>query len=90
VAVGTDDEYGLLPKATQVFDTASMTGKVLLTVTGGDHLDMYIGSSPEAVALRAETVRFLNDALGPAGTSSSQLASSLEPSGDPSILVSDR
>jgi pimeloyl-ACP methyl ester carboxylesterase len=88
VAVGTDDQYGLLPKATQIFDTAMMTGKVLLTVTGGDHLDMYIGSSPEAVALRAETVRFLNYALGHLGASSTQLASALAPAGDPSIVVS--
>jgi dienelactone hydrolase len=88
VAVGTEDQYGLLPKATQVFDTASMTGKVLLRVTGGDHLTMYVGPSPEAVALRAETVRFLNDALGPAEASSAQLVTALEPPGDPSIVVS--
>ena len=88
VVVGTDDEYGLLPKATQVFDTATMGGKVLLTVTGGDHLQMYIGSSPQAAAVRAETVHFLNDALRPAGASSAQLVSALEPPGDASIVVS--
>ena len=64
MAVGTDDQYGLFPRATEVFDTASTTAKVLLTVTGGDHLDMYIGSSAAAAAVRAETVRFLNEALG--------------------------
>ncbi len=90
VAVGTEDQYGLLPRATQVFDTATMTGKVLLTVTGGDHLEMYTGTSPEAVALRAETVRFLNEALRPTGASSMQLVAALEPPGDASIVVSDR
>jgi pimeloyl-ACP methyl ester carboxylesterase len=88
VAIGTDDQYGLLPKATQVFDTADTTGKVLLDVTGGDHLEMYIGSSPEAVALRAETVRFLNEALRPGGANSTQLVSALEPTDQPSVVVS--
>jgi len=88
VAVGTDDEYGLLPRSTQVFDTADMTGKVLVQVTGGDHLGIYVGSSPAAVALRAETVRFLHDALRPTGSSSAQLVSALEPPGDASIVVS--
>ena len=57
-------------------------------MTGGDHLAMYLGSSPEAVALRADTVRFLNCALGSGGASSAQLVSALEPSGAPSIVVS--
>jgi hypothetical protein len=88
VAVGTDDQYGLLPRSTQVFATATVTAKVLLQVTDGDHLEMYIGSSPEAVTLRAETVRFLNVALSPRGSTSSQLVSALESPGDSSIAVS--
>ncbi len=89
VAVGTDDQYGLLVRSTQVFDTANTTAKVLLRVTGGDHLEMYVGSSPEAMALRADTVLFLNDALRPAGATSAQLLSALEQSGQPSIVVSN-
>ncbi len=89
VVVGTQDEYGLLPRATQVYETGATTAKVLVTVTGGDHLTMYVGSSPEAVALRADTLRFLNAALRPGGPDSTQLVSALEPSGDPSIVVSD-
>ena len=89
VAVGTNDEYGLLPKSTQVFDAADITAKVRLTVEGGDHLGTFIGSAPQSVSVRAETVRFLDTALQSGGASSNQLLSSLEPSGDPSILVSD-
>ena len=77
VAVGTDDEYGLLPRSTQVFASANVISKVLLTVAGGDHLDMYIGSSPEAMAVREETVRFLDVVLRPEGATSAELASAL-------------
>ncbi len=88
VTVGTNDEYGLLPRSTQVFATARVTAKVMLQVAGGDHLSMYIGSSPEAVALRAETVRFLNAALGLGAATTAQLVSALDPPGEPSIEVS--
>jgi len=87
VAVGTDDEFGLLPRAVQVFDTAEVAPKVLLTVEGGDHLGMYVGTSAQAAAVRAETVRFLDAALGPGGATSGQLVRSLEPTGDPSLVV---
>jgi len=87
VAVGTDDEYGLLPRSTQVFEAADVASKVLLTVSGGDHLSMYIGSSPEAMAVREETARFLDAALQPEGTTFTQLTSALVPTGDASISV---
>ena len=87
VAVGTDDQYGLAPRSRQVFDAAGVSSKVLLTQDGGDHLGMYIGSSPEAMAMRAETVHFLDAALQPGGATSAQLISSLDPAGDPSISV---
>ena len=87
VAVGTDDEYGLFPRATQVFEAADVASKILLTVSGGDHLGMYIGSSPEAMAVREETVRFLDAALQPEGATLAQLTSTLDPTGDPSISV---
>ena len=63
VAVGTDDEYGLLPNSTQVYQTADMV-KAFITVSGGDHLDTFVAATPQAQAVRDETVRFLQVALG--------------------------
>jgi dienelactone hydrolase len=88
VAVGTDDEYGLSPKSTMVFQTAKVTAKVMLTVAGGDHLGTFIGPSPPAAAMRTETVRFLDTALGKGNTTSADLAVALSPTGDPAIAVS--
>ena len=87
VAVGTNDEYGLAPRSRHVFDTASVSSKVMLTVTGGNHIGIYIGSSPEAIALRHETARFLDVALQGGGSTSAHLASALNPSGNASVLV---
>lgn len=87
VAVGTSDEYGLAARSRHVFNVASVSAKAMLTVTGGNHIGIYIGASPQAVALRHETARFLNAALQPGGTSSSRLAAALSPTGDPSILL---
>lgn len=87
VGVGTRDEYGLLPRSTQVFDTARVAAKVLLTVAGGDHLGIFVDSSPEAMAVRDETVRFLNAALNGQGATSAALASALVPPGNPAIAV---
>jgi poly(3-hydroxybutyrate) depolymerase len=86
VAVGTDDEYGLYPDAYQVYQSANMA-KVFVSATGGDHLDTFLGDTTEAIAMRADTVKFLDDALGQTGVSSSNLAAALSPSGDPSLLV---
>jgi dienelactone hydrolase len=88
-AVGTDDDYGLQPSTTEVFDTVQMTTKVLLTVDGGDHLYMYVDNSSEAEALRAATVRFLNAALAVKAPSNSQLVNAMQPLGDPSIELTD-
>jgi len=87
VAVGTRDKYGLLPRSRQVFEAAKVTSKVLLTVAGGDHMGIYIGSSPQALAVRRETVRFLDVALQARGATSANLRSGLEPADDPSIQV---
>lgn len=87
VVVGTNDEYGLLPRSTQVFEAADVTSKVLLRVAGGDHLGMYIGPSPEAMATREETVRFLDLALEPESVTSVQLGATLEAAGDSSMLI---
>jgi pimeloyl-ACP methyl ester carboxylesterase len=87
VAVGTRDKYGLLPRSRQVFETAKVTSKVLLTVAGGDHIGMYIGSSPQGLAVRHATVSFLDAALQAKGATSANLASALDPTDDPSIQV---
>ncbi len=86
VAVGTDDEYGLYPQSLQVFQSADMP-KVLVTLTGGDHLQTFIGDTPEAASMRAETVSFLNATLGKSDPSSAQLAAGLSPPSDPGIAV---
>jgi dienelactone hydrolase len=83
---GTDDDYGLYPDTEQVFETADMA-KVMLTVDGGDHLQMYIDGSQEASALRADTVTFLNTALGPTDPTSAQLGAALQNLGDSSISM---
>jgi pimeloyl-ACP methyl ester carboxylesterase len=87
VAVGTRDEYGLASRSRQVFDTASVTAKVMLTVTGGNHLGIYLDSSPQAEAVRRETVRFLDAALQAGGATSAHLAAALSPTDNPSISV---
>jgi dienelactone hydrolase len=88
VAVGTDDEYGLLPDSTQVYQTADMV-KALLTVTGGDHLDTFEADTPQSAAVREETVRFLHAALSssPAPVAPTTLNHALQPTLDPSIVV---
>jgi len=87
VVVGSADQYGLAPRSAQVYEAAEMT-KAMITVTGGDHLDTYVASTASAVALRAETVRFLDAALAPGPDTSSRLSMALEPGGDASINVS--
>jgi fermentation-respiration switch protein FrsA (DUF1100 family) len=87
VAVGTRDKYGLLPRSRQVFEAAKVSPKVLLTVAGGDHMGIYVGASPQAMAVRHETVRFLDVALQAQGPTSASLTSVLDRTGDPSILV---
>lgn len=86
VAVGTDDEYGLYPDAYQVYQSANMA-KVFVSSTGGDHLDTFLSDTPSAAAMRADTVSFLDDALGRTGITSTNLAAALSPTGDPSLLV---
>jgi dienelactone hydrolase len=89
VAVGSYDDYGLQPSSDAVFNTSAMPSRVLLTVDGGDHLYMYVGSSDEAAALRRDTVTFLNAALATRTPTSTQLAADLTPTGDPSISVTN-
>jgi len=86
VAVGTEDEYGLLPRSTQVFDVADQP-KVLVVAQGGDHLGSYLGPSSEEVAMRNETLRFLSAALRSPTPTSASLGAALAPTGDPSLVV---
>ncbi|HEY1990130.1 MAG TPA: hypothetical protein VGG43_11740 [Acidimicrobiales bacterium] len=86
VAVGTDDEYGLYPDAYQVYQSANMA-KVFVSATGGDHLDTFLADTASALAMRADTVKFLDAALGRHGLDSAQLAAVLSPTGDPSLVV---
>jgi len=86
VAVGSADQYGLAPRSEQVFNTAQMT-KAMVTVAGGDHLDTYISPSPLAAAVREETVRFLDAALGRGEETPAGLTLGLEPTSDPAIEV---
>ena len=88
VAVGTDDEYGLLANSTQVYQTADMV-KAFLTVSGGDHLDTFVAATSQAQAVRDETVRFLQVALGSGSSpvTPASLGTALEPAPDPSIAV---
>jgi poly(3-hydroxybutyrate) depolymerase len=86
VAVGTDDEYGLYPDAYQVYQSADMA-KVFVSAAGGDHLDTFVGTIASAIAMREETVKFLDDALGRRGATSLQLVGSLIPTGDPALVV---
>jgi len=85
VAVGTRDKYGLFPRSRQVFE-AAVAPKVLLTVAGGDHMGIYVAASPEAMAVRHATVRFLDIALRAQGATSAT-SRRLDPAGEASILV---
>jgi acetyl esterase/lipase len=78
VAVGTDDEYGLYPRAQQIFTSADMP-KVFVTLDGGDHLQTFIGDTPGAEAMRAETVAFLRTVFATKHVASAQIAAALQP-----------
>jgi dienelactone hydrolase len=86
VAVGTDDEYGLYPDAFEVYQSANMA-KVFVSATGGNHLDTFLDDTPSAMAMRAETVKFLDAALDQKADSSATLIGVLSPTGDPSLAV---
>ncbi len=86
VAVGTDDEYGLYPDSYQVFQSANMA-KVFVSDSGGDHLDTFLDDTASAIAMREDTVKFLDIALNQKGVNSDNLTSALEPTGDPALVV---
>ncbi len=82
VAVGTDDEYGLYPLATTVFQTAQASAKAMLVEPGGDHLGSFLGPTPAAAAMREATTQFLELALEPRPPRSPAIVSALaDPAG---------
>jgi dienelactone hydrolase len=64
-AVGSDDEYGLYPLTTQVFQTAQASAKAMLVEPGGDHLGSFVDATPGAAAMRDAETQFLELALEP-------------------------
>jgi dienelactone hydrolase len=87
VAVGSADEYGLYPLATQVFDTAEASSKVMVVEQGGDHLGSFVGPTSAATDMREETTRFLELSLEPRPPTSADLAAALENPPSPSLTV---
>jgi dienelactone hydrolase len=64
-AVGSDDEYGLYPLTTQVFQAAQASAKAMLVEPGGDHLGSFVDATPAATAMRDAETQFLELALEP-------------------------
>ena len=86
VAVGTDDEYGLYPRAEQIYSSADMP-KAMVTLDGGDHLGTFLDDTPSAAAMRNETVAFLEAVLPAASVTSAQLAAALTPGATSGLAV---
>lgn len=86
VAVGTNDEYGLYPRSTAVYQAAVMP-KVLVTEEGGDHLGSFVSASPTAALMRTATVAFLDRALAPGPVSSDALLAAVQPNGSSLVLA---
>jgi pimeloyl-ACP methyl ester carboxylesterase len=78
VAVGSADEYGLYPKATEVFDNAQAASKAMLVEEGGDHLGSYVDDSTAAASMRDELTRFLELALEPQTPTTTEVVAALE------------
>lgn len=86
VAVGTNDEYGLYPRSTAVYQAADMP-KVLLTEEGGDHLGSFVSATPAAAVMRTATVAFLARVLAPGPVSSDALLAAVQPTGSSLVLA---
>jgi pimeloyl-ACP methyl ester carboxylesterase len=86
VAVGTADQYGLYPRAQQIYAAGNMA-KVFVTLSGGDHLETYLGDTPGGAAMRAETVTFLNTVMTTKHISSAQLSTALTPGATSGIAL---
>jgi dienelactone hydrolase len=87
VAVGSADEYGLYPKATEVFDNAHAPSKAMLVEQGGDHLGSFVDDTTAASAMRDETTRFLELALEPTTPTAAAVVAALETPEPPGFSV---
>ena len=87
VAVGSADEYGLYPKATEVFDNAQATSKAMVVEQGGDHLGSFVDDTAAASSMRDETTRFLELALEPTTPSAADVVAALETPDPPGLSV---
>ena len=87
VAVGSADEYGLYPKATQVFVDARTPSKAMLVEQGGDHLGSFVDGTATASAMRDETTRFLELALEPHTPTTAATVAALETPEPPGFSV---
>jgi hypothetical protein len=87
VAVGSDDEYGLYPLSTTVFQTALSAAKAMLVEPGGDHLGSFVGATPAAATMRSAMTQFLELALEPRAPTSSMIAGALEQVASPGLQV---
>ncbi|HEX3334633.1 MAG TPA: hypothetical protein VHS57_09840 [Acidimicrobiales bacterium] len=76
-AVGSNDEYGLYPLTTQVFQTAQASAKAMLVEPGGDHLGSFLDATPAAAAMRDAETQFLELALEPQTPTSAAIDSAL-------------
>jgi dienelactone hydrolase len=87
VAVGSDDEYGLYPLSTTVFQQSLAASKAMLVEQGGDHLGSFIDATPTAAAMREDTTRFLELALVPRPPTSAAVVGALVQPSDLGIEV---
>jgi len=78
VAVGSADEYGLLPRSSEVFDMAQASSKALVVEQGGSHLGSFVSTDPAAAAMREDSLRFLELALEPRAPSSADIVAALD------------
>jgi predicted dienelactone hydrolase len=86
-AVGSADEYGLYPKASEVFDNARAPSKAMVVEQGGDHLGSFVDDTATASAMRDETIRFLELALEPTTPTTAEVVGALETPEPPGISV---
>ena len=77
VAVGSDDEYGLYPLTTQVFQAAEAPAEAMLVEPGGDHLGSFVDATPAAAAMREAETQFLELALEPVAPTSAAIDAAL-------------
>lgn len=77
VAVGSNDEYGLYPRSTQVFQAAQASSKAMLVEPRGDHLGSFLGAAPAATAMRDAETQFLELALEPVTPTAAEIATAL-------------